>query len=62
MSRQDLHIHSTASDGSYTPDEIVTMVRKQNVGVFSITDHETIKGVKKIVVKKELLDGSMSSI
>ncbi len=40
----DLHIHSTASDGSYTPVEILQLVNKHRISAFSITDHDTIDG------------------
>jgi predicted metal-dependent phosphoesterase TrpH len=44
----DLHIHSTASDGSLTPLEIMTLAKKVGVKAISITDHDTIDGVKEI--------------
>ncbi len=40
----DLHIHSTASDGTLTPDQILKMARDRNLRAISITDHDTIKG------------------
>jgi len=42
----DLHIHSTASDGSLSPLEILTQAQKLNLGAIAITDHDTIKGSK----------------
>lgn len=42
----DLHIHSTASDGSLSPFEILTLAQKLNLGAIAITDHDTIKGSK----------------
>ena len=39
----DLHIHSTASDGSDAPEKILEHVKKEKIGVFSVTDHDTIK-------------------
>jgi hypothetical protein len=42
----DLHIHSTASDGSLSPLEILTLAQKLNLGAIAITDHDTIKGSK----------------
>ena len=38
----DLHIHTTYSDGAFTPDEIIAMARKRNIKVISITDHDTL--------------------
>jgi 3',5'-nucleoside bisphosphate phosphatase len=43
----DLHIHSTASDGTLSPREILTMARRLNLGAISITDHDTIDGTKQ---------------
>lgn len=44
----DMHIHTCYSDGNYYPFEIVNMVKKSNVGVFSITDHDTVLGCKQL--------------
>ncbi len=43
----DLHIHSTASDGSYTPTQLVQMAKKQGFSLIAITDHDTMGGVKE---------------
>lgn len=45
----DLHIHSTASDGSFSPFEILALAEKAGLKAISITDHDTIGGVKKIL-------------
>lgn len=45
----DLHIHTTASDGSLTPTEIIETARLLRLEAFSITDHDTIDGVKEIL-------------
>jgi len=43
----DLHIHSSfSSDGEFSPGEIVKMSKKMGLQVISITDHNSIKGVK----------------
>jgi 3',5'-nucleoside bisphosphate phosphatase len=43
----DLHIHSTASDGTLTPTEIVIMAHRQNLAAIALTDHDTIAGVEE---------------
>ncbi|MFC1799269.1 PHP domain-containing protein, partial [Thermodesulfobacteriota bacterium] len=43
----DLHIHSSASDGTLTPSEILTLSRELNIRAISITDHDTIDGAKE---------------
>ncbi len=40
----DLHVHSTASDGSLTPSEILTMAVQAGLSAIAITDHDTIDG------------------
>ncbi len=44
----DLHMHSTFSDGTATPEEIVSIAKKKNL-IISITDHNEIKGVKRAI-------------
>ncbi len=46
----DLHIHSSASDGSFSPAEILELVHKLNLGAFSITDHDTIDGNRDVLL------------
>jgi len=43
----DLHIHSTASDGSLSPLEILDIARDLRLGAIAITDHDTIDGSKE---------------
>jgi predicted metal-dependent phosphoesterase TrpH len=45
----DLHIHTNASDGSYSPFEIFTFAQERRLGAISITDHDTIEGVRAAV-------------
>lgn len=45
----DLHIHSTASDGSFTPLEILSLAGRTGLQAISITDHDTIDGVIEIL-------------
>lgn len=40
----DLHMHSTVSDGTDTPEEILAQVKEAGIGLFSLTDHDAIKG------------------
>lgn len=41
----DLHTHTTASDGEYTPKEVVERAKKNNISVLAITDHDTVQGL-----------------
>ncbi len=45
----DLHVHSTASDGSFSSLEIMALAKKAGILAISITDHDTIDGVKEIL-------------
>lgn len=41
----DLHTHTTASDGQYTPSELARLARERGLSVLAVTDHDTIAGV-----------------
>lgn len=41
--RIDLHIHTTMSDGTLTPIEVIDEAYKNNISIISITDHDTIE-------------------
>ena len=41
----DLHIHTTASDGSLTPTQVVQLARKKGFSLIAATDHDTMGGV-----------------
>jgi hypothetical protein len=43
--RIDLHLHTTASDGQYTPKALVALAYKQGLELIAITDHDTTEGV-----------------
>ena len=40
--RADLHCHTTCSDGTSTPEEVVRLAKKNGLSALSITDHDTI--------------------
>nr|WP_083436982.1 PHP domain-containing protein [Thermincola ferriacetica] len=41
----DLHVHTTASDGTLTPAELIRYARGRNLAAVAITDHDTIDGL-----------------
>lgn len=41
----DLHLHSTASDGTDAPAALPALLRAHNVTTFSLTDHDTVDGL-----------------
>lgn len=50
----DLHIHSTASDGEYSPLQIAEMLHKNRIEVSALADHDTFSGFKTF---KEAFNG-----
>lgn len=43
--RVDLHIHTTASDGSWTPEQLVGEVERAGIELFAVTDHDSVKNI-----------------
>lgn len=43
--RVDLHVHTTASDGSLTPTEVVQRALDQGLAAIALTDHDTVEGL-----------------
>ena len=41
----DLHVHSTVSDGTLSPTELVDHAIEMGLSAFALTDHDTIRGV-----------------
>ena len=44
--RADLHLHTTVSDGLYTPEEVVDLARRSGLAAIAITDHDTTGAVR----------------
>lgn len=45
MNYVDLHVHSCASDGTYTPRELVDYACEKQLSAFALTDHDTVDGL-----------------
>jgi 3',5'-nucleoside bisphosphate phosphatase len=43
--RVDLHVHTTHSDGVYTPAQVVDLARRAGLAALAVTDHDTLGGV-----------------
>ncbi len=41
----DLHTHTTASDGSYAPAELVALAGRASLAAIAVTDHDSIDGI-----------------
>ena len=45
----DLHSHSSFSDGSLTPTELIRLAEKQGLSALALTDHNTSAGLKEFM-------------
>ena len=45
----DLHTHSTASDGQYSPSKLVEMAKEKGIEVLALTDHDTVDGLDEAI-------------
>lgn len=52
----DLHVHSTASDGSLSPSEVVELAHQTGLRYFALTDHDTVEGVEEAMEKAKEYD------
>lgn len=43
----DLHVHSTCSDGTYTPAELAAYAAQKGLAAFALTDHDTTEGLSE---------------
>lgn len=51
----DLHVHSTRSDGTYTPKELVDYAVLKGLKAFALTDHDTVDGLDEAIQYAEAL-------
>ncbi len=52
----DMHCHSTCSDGTFSPTEVVQKAFDNGVKILSLTDHDTILGIDEAKQTAEKLD------
>lgn len=52
----DLHTHSTASDGRFSPSEVVTKAYANGVKYLALTDHDTLSGISQAIEAASVLD------
>ena len=45
MAKVDLHIHSTASDGRLSPEDVIYKSAELGLSIIAITDHDTVDGI-----------------
>ena len=49
MDAIDLHVHSTFSDGTLTPSELISRAKQFHLAAMALTDHDTIEGIPEAV-------------
>jgi len=52
----DLHTHSTASDGSLSPEELVRHAHDKGLAAIAVTDHDTIDGIGQALQEGQKID------
>ena len=57
MRAVDLHTHSTASDGSVTPTDLVAMAAKADLAAIACTDHDTVAGIDEALAAAKSFPG-----
>lgn len=43
----DLHTHTSASDGQYTPRDLIKKAKEEGISVLAISDHDTVTGLEE---------------
>ncbi|MCF0242492.1 MAG: PHP domain-containing protein [Treponema sp.] len=43
----DFHVHTTASDGQYSPKELILKAKEKNLTAVAITDHDSVSGLEE---------------
>lgn len=51
----DLHVHSTASDGTCSPAELVALAKEAGLQAFALTDHDSVDGIEEALQAGERL-------
>lgn len=46
MKTVDLHVHSNKSDGSFSPEELVSYAIEKGLSAFALSDHDTTEGIE----------------
>lgn len=51
MLKVDFHVHTTSSDGTFSPTEVIKRAHKNNVKYLAITDHDTLGGLNEAALE-----------
>ena len=55
MDKIDMHVHTTASDGTMSPKHVVSLAAMQGLKAIAITDHDTMAGIEEAGEAGELM-------
>lgn len=44
---EDLHLHTTASDGNLSPEQLIDLVSEAGLKVIAVTDHDNVSGIDR---------------
>ena len=44
----DLHIHTSASDGTWSPEALIQNIINAGIKIFSVTDHDTVENIATV--------------
>src|SRR5205085_819839 len=63
MKFADLHLHTNFSDGTFSPEELVSQAQTAGLACIALTDHDTVEGCARAAVaakavKMEFIPGS----
>ena len=55
MSPIDLHTHSTKSDGTFSPEELIRYAQAKGLSAIALTDHDTADGIEEALKTAQIL-------
>lgn len=61
MKAIDLHVHSTYSDGTFTPAQLIDYAGEKGLAALALTDHDTVDGLKEAMDYAESLRKTKAS-
>ena len=53
--KSEIHMHSTFSDGEFSPAQLVNIAKENDVDLLSLTDHDTFEGIPEFLQSAESL-------
>ena len=60
--KSEIHMHSTHSDGEFSPEGLVQIAKRNGVGILALTDHDTFSGIPEFLEAAEKEDIVLSPV